>query len=88
MNAKESSFLLSNTTGPSNKIPANLDSEKFSVWKIKRQTTLTVFVVQVFLFAIDYTIILPTLWFYLTEVNAPDANLFMQSCLECPFLEL
>ena len=44
-------------------------------WKIKRKQTLIVFIIQLILMGLDYGIILPTLSFYLAEVDAHNKNI-------------
>ena len=44
-------------------------------WKIKRKQTLIVFIIQLILIGLDYGIILPTLYFYLAEIDAHNRNI-------------
>ena len=71
----EEDHLLSSDKESSNK-SEDFSQENLSQWKIKRKTTLMVFIMLQILFAMNYAIILPTLWFYLVQIKASHVNTF------------
>ena len=45
-------------------------------WKIKRKKTLVIFVLQYVVGAINFSIILPSMWIYLKQVHSPFPSIF------------
>ena len=54
----------------------HLSEEELTVWKMKRPITFFVFMFQTFLSGVNYSVIMPTLWFYLLQLKAPNPKTF------------
>ena len=50
--------------------------ERFRSWHTKRKRTLVIFIIEFFLVGLEYSVVLPTAWFYLRQINSPHPTIF------------
>ena len=54
----------------------SISDDQFRKWKIKRKKTVIIFFFINFVSALNFTVILPSLWFYLKKVHSPAPSVF------------